>query len=174
MYVNACMHVYMYVNMHACNHACMYLDNTQRGRAHGVGEITAGGRHRTNNRHSPVPRRVPEAVHPSRPLIKGREPSSQVGRIALVRWHFGKAPGNLAERFCPARGAVGHHADVHAHVSHVFGQCDARVDGCLARRHGHVGGVGHLCVVCAHACGCERMCVIMAAVNSALHARVCH
>ena len=47
-------------------------------------------------------------------------------------------------RLGPARGAVGHHGEVVAHVAEVLGQRDARVDGRLARRHRHVARVGHL------------------------------
>ena len=52
-------------------------------------------------------------------------------------------PGCGRARRAP-RGGVRHHGEVVALVTPVLGQCDARVDGGLPRRHGHVAGVGHL------------------------------
>mmetsp|Transcript_35117 Transcript_35117/g.87523 ORF Transcript_35117/g.87523 Transcript_35117/m.87523 type:complete len:342 (+) Transcript_35117:341-1366(+) len=119
------------------------LNDAERGRAHWVGEVATGRRDGADDGNGAGALGRAEELRLARPLVERGEARAQVGGVARVSGHLGEAAGDLTQRLGPAGGGVGHHGDVHAHVAQVLGQRDARVDGGLARRHGHVGGVGH-------------------------------
>eukprot|EP00962_Isochrysis_galbana_P003599 scaffold1021_cov108-Isochrysis_galbana.AAC.20 len=119
------------------------LDNAEGGRADWVGEVAAGRRDGADDRDGAVA--LGRAGHGAlaRALVEGGQAGTEVGGVAGVGGHLGQAARDLTERLGPARGGVGHHGHVEAHVAHVLGEGDARVDGRLAGGDGHVGRVGH-------------------------------
>ena len=83
-----------------------------------------------------------QRLHIAGALVELGQAPGQVGRIAFLGRHFFEAAGNLAQRFRPTRGGVGHQRHVVAHVAIILGDGDAGVDAGLARCHRHVRGIG--------------------------------
>ena len=114
----------------------------ERALRHRLREVAAGRAHGADDRHRPHPLVLAEHDRPAGPLVEGGEPAGQVRRVALLRRHFLKAGGDLAQRLGPAARGVGHQRHPVAHVAEVLRHRHAGVDAGLARRDRHVGGVG--------------------------------
>jgi hypothetical protein len=117
------------------------LHDAERRGGDGVGEVAAGGRDGADDGDGSLALGRAEAAREARALLEAREARAEVGGVARIGGHLAETARNLTERLGPARGRVGHHRDVHAHVAILLGERDARVDGGLARSDGHVGSV---------------------------------
>mmetsp|Transcript_125902 Transcript_125902/g.187926 ORF Transcript_125902/g.187926 Transcript_125902/m.187926 type:complete len:462 (-) Transcript_125902:85-1470(-) len=119
-----------------------HLHDTEGGCAHRVGEISAGRRHSTHDGDGASALGVAEALDLASALVEGRQTRRKVRRVPLIGRHLSETTRDLTKGLSPARGGVGHHRHVHAHVTHVLGEGDAGVDGSLSGSHRHVGRVG--------------------------------
>mmetsp|Transcript_58539 Transcript_58539/g.154144 ORF Transcript_58539/g.154144 Transcript_58539/m.154144 type:complete len:435 (-) Transcript_58539:80-1384(-) len=119
------------------------LHDAERGRRHGVREVAPGRGHGPDDGDGALARRVAQALHAAAALVEARQTRAQVRGVAGVRGHLGQTTGDLAQGLGPAGRAVCHHCHVVALVAEVLGSGHAGVDRGLARRHRHVGGVGH-------------------------------
>ena len=104
-----------------------------------LGKVRALRRYRADQADAALA--AAEHLGTSAALIELRKTGRQIRGEALLRRHFLESSRDLSERLRPTGGRIRHHRDVIAHVAVIFRQSDARVDGRLTRRDGHVGGV---------------------------------
>mmetsp|Transcript_22668 Transcript_22668/g.28037 ORF Transcript_22668/g.28037 Transcript_22668/m.28037 type:complete len:203 (-) Transcript_22668:154-762(-) len=104
------------------------LDDAKRGGADGVGEIATGWGDGTDNGDGAVARGGASHGCLAGALVEGSEARAEVSGVAGVGRHLSETAGDFAEGLGPARGGVGHHGNVEAHVAHVLGEGDASVD----------------------------------------------
>ncbi len=79
--------------------------------------------------------------HPG-PFDKAGQARAEVGRVAVFAGHLFEGRGNLAQRFGPARQAVGEEEHVEAHVAVILRHGHRGEDRRFAGGDRHVGGVG--------------------------------
>eukprot|EP00053_Salpingoeca_punica_P023409 m.9950 g.9950 ORF g.9950 m.9950 type:complete len:683 (-) comp5100_c0_seq1:47-2095(-) len=119
-----------------------HLYDTQGGGCDGVGEITAGRGHGTDDCDGALAGRAAHALDAAGALVERGEAGAQVGGVARVGRHLSETTGDLTQSLGPTRGGVGHHGHVVAHVAEVLGEGDAGVDRGLTGSDRHVGCVG--------------------------------
>mmetsp|Transcript_64817 Transcript_64817/g.166821 ORF Transcript_64817/g.166821 Transcript_64817/m.166821 type:complete len:597 (+) Transcript_64817:397-2187(+) len=120
-----------------------HLHDAERGGRDRVREVAAGRGHGADNGDGALTGRIAEALHAAAALVEAGQTRTQVRGVAGIGRHLGQTAGDLSQGLGPARGAVGHHGHVVAHVAEVLGGGHARVDGGLPSCHGHVRRVGH-------------------------------
>ena len=119
------------------------LHNGQRVHCHWIGKVSARRGHCAHYCDRALAVGTSAAAHSPRAFVELRQLGTQVRRVPLIGGHLGQSPGYFPQRLGPARGAVGHHAYVVAHIAEVLGERDPSVDGGLSGCDGHVGSVGH-------------------------------
>ena len=118
-----------------------HLDDAHGGLGDGLGGVAARGRDRADGGDGAAALVGAEALDHARALVELGETAGQVGGVALFAGHLLESAGHLTQGLGPAGGGVCQDGDVVAHVAEVLGYGDSRVDGGLAGRDGHVGGV---------------------------------
>ena len=118
------------------------LHDSKRGGRDGVREVTTGGRHGTDDRDRALTVGRAEAGDSASAFVELSQLGAQVGGETSIGGHLGETTRDFSEGLGPAGGGVSHHSDVEAHISEVFGQGDARVNGGFTSGDWHVGGVG--------------------------------
>ena len=119
-----------------------HLNDTQGRLGDGLGDVTALRRNGTNGGETSLAAVGSKTNDLTRALVELSEAGGEVSGIALLAGHLLQSSRHLAQSLGPAGGGVGDNGDGIAHVAVVFRNGDTRVDGRLARRHGHIRGVG--------------------------------
>ena len=119
-----------------------HLDDAKRRLRDGLAQIAAGRRDGADRRDRARASVAAQRLDDARTLVKFCKTARKIGGIAFVARHLFETAAHLAQGFRPAGGGICHDRDVIAHVAEIFCNGDARIDGRLARRHGHIGGVG--------------------------------
>lgn len=117
------------------------LDNFEGSRSDGIGEITTGRGHGTDNGDGAESVGRTSAHNLTGSLVELSELGTKMRRETLIGGHLCETTRDLSEGLGPSGGRVSHHSDVLTHVSEVFGQRNTSIDGGLSGSDRHVRSV---------------------------------